>query len=74
MSGTYADTTDRENYVYTSGNIYANNARNHVPANNEFGGSGGGGGGVTNDSFEQGQGGNGSSGYLRIRGDASEQE
>ena len=74
MSGTYADTTDIENYVCTSGNINANNARNHDPANNEFGGSGGGGGGVTNDSFEQGQGGNGSSGYLRIRWDASEQE
>ena len=74
MSGTYGDTTDIENYVCTSGNINANNARNHDPANNEFGGSGGGGGGVTNDSFEQGQGGNGSSGYLRIRWDASEQE
>ena len=74
MSGTYADTTDIENYVCTSGNINANNARNHDPANNEFGGSGGGGGGVTNDSFEQGTGGNGSSGYLRIRWDASEQE
>ena len=74
MSGTYGDTTDIENYVCTSGNINANNARNHDPANNEFGGSGGGGGGVTNDSFEQGTGGNGSSGYLRIRWDASEQE
>ena len=74
MSGTYGDTTDIKNYVCTSGNINANNARNHDPANNEFGGSGGGGGGVTNDSFEQGTGGNGSSGYLRIRWDASEQE
>ena len=61
-------------YLCTSGNIKGNDARSHDPVNNEFGGSGGGGGGVVGDSFEQGSGGNGSSGYLRIRWDASEQE
>ena len=61
-------------YLCTSGNIKGNDARSHDPVNNEFGGSGGGGGGVVGDSFEQGAGGNGSSGYLRIRWDMSEQE
>ena len=61
-------------YLCTSGNIKGNDARSHDPVNNEFGGSGGGGGGVVGDSFEQGSGGNGSSGYLRIRWDMSEQE
>ena len=61
-------------YLCTSGNISGNNARSHDPVNNEFGGSGGGGGGVVADSFEQGKGGNGSSGYLRIRWDVTEQE
>ena len=61
-------------YLCTTGNISGNNGRSHDPVNNEFGGSGGGGGGVVGDSFEQGMGGNGSSGYLRIRWDASEQE
>ena len=62
------------NYLCTSGNIKGNDARSHDPVNNEFGGSGGGGGGVVDDSFELGSGGSGSSGYLRIRWDASEQE
>ena len=61
-------------YLCTTGNISGNNGRSHDPVNNEFGGSGGGGGGVVGDSFEQGMGGNGSSGYLRIRWDMSEQE
>ncbi len=62
------------NYLCTSGNIKGNDARSHDPVNNEFGGSGGGGGGVVDDSFELGSGGSGSSGYLRIRWDASEQD
>ena len=73
ISGTLGQTTNLK-YLCTSGNTKGNDARNHDPVNNEFGGSGGGGGGVKDDSFEQGQGGNGSSGYLRIRWDASEQE
>ena len=74
MSANYADSTDTANYVCTSGNINGNSGRAHDVANNEFGGSGGGGAGVVSDSFEQGSGGSGSSGYLRIRWDASEQE
>ena len=73
ISGTLGQTTNLK-YLCTSGNTKGNDARNHDPVNNEFGGSGGGGGGVKDDSFEQGTGGNGSSGYLRIRWDASEQE
>ena len=73
IAGTLGQTTNLK-YLCTSGNTKGNDARNHDPVNNEFGGSGGGGGGVKDDSFEQGQGGNGSSGYLRIRWDASEQE
>ena len=73
ISGTLGQTTNLK-YLCTSGNTKGNDARNHDPVNNEFGGSGGGGGGVKDDSFEQGAGGNGSSGYLRIRWDASEQE
>ena len=73
IQGTLGQTTNLK-YLCTSGNTKGNDARNHDPVNNEFGGSGGGGGGVKDDSFEQGQGGNGSSGYLRIRWDASEQE
>ena len=74
MSANYADSTDTANYVCTSGNINGNSGRVHDVANNEFGGSGGGGAGVVSDSFEQGSGGSGSSGYLRIRWDMSEQE
>ena len=74
MSANYADSTDTANYVCTSGNINGNSGRAHDVANNEFGGSGGGGAGVVSDSFEQGSGGSGSSGYLRIRWDMSEQE
>ena len=66
--------TTNINYLCASGNPKGNSALSHDPVNNEFGGSGGGGGGVVDDSFEQGTGGNGSSGYLRIRWDASEQE
>ena len=73
IQGTLGQTTNLK-YLCTSGNTKGNDARNHDPVNNEFGGSGGGGGGVKDDSFEQGTGGNGSSGYLRIRWDASEQE
>ena len=73
IAGTLGQTTNLK-YLCTSGNTKGNDARNHDPVNNEFGGSGGGGGGVKDDSFEQGTGGNGSSGYLRIRWDASEQE
>ena len=73
ISGALGQTTNLK-YLCTSGNTKGNDARNHDPVNNEFGGSGGGGGGVKDDSFEQGTGGNGSSGYLRIRWDASEQE
>ena len=73
IAGTLGQTTNLK-YLCTSGNTKGNDARNHDPVNNEFGGSGGGGGGVKDDSFEQGAGGNGSSGYLRIRWDASEQE
>ena len=73
IQGTLGQTTNLK-YLCTSGNTKGNDARNHDPVNNEFGGSGGGGGGVKDDSFEQGAGGNGSSGYLRIRWDASEQE
>ena len=60
--------------VIQEGCMMFNSGRVHDVANNEFGGSGGGGAGVVSDSFEQGSGGNGSSGYLRIRWDASEQE
>ncbi len=74
ISGTYGSTTDANAYLCTSGSPDGNSARSHDPVNNEFGGSGGGGAGAVGDSFEQGSGGNGSSGYLRIRWDASEQE
>ena len=74
MSFTYGTATDLNAYICTTGNINGNNAKSHDAANNEFGGSGGGGGGVVDDSFELGSGGSGSSGYLRIRWDASEQE
>ncbi len=74
LSGNNGVQTDPQQYICTTGNINGNNAKSHDAANNEFGGSGGGGGGVVDDSFELGSGGSGSSGYLRIRWDASEQE
>ena len=62
------------NYLCASGNTKGNSGLSHDPVNNEFGGSGGGGGGVTDNSFELGSGGNGSSGYLRIRWDMAEND
>ena len=62
------------NYLCASGNVKGNSGLSHDPVNNEFGGSGGGGGGVTDNSFELGSGGNGSSGYLRIRWDMAEND
>ena len=74
LSGNDGLQNNPQQYICTTGNINGNNAKTHDAANNEFGGSGGGGGGVVDDSFELGSGGSGSSGYLRIRWDASEQE
>ena len=61
-------------FVCTTGNINGASAKTHDPANNEYGGSGGGGGGVIGTSTEFGEGGNGASGYLRIRWNEAEQE
>ena len=62
------------NYLCASGNIKGNSALMHDPVNNEFGGGGGGGGGVADNSLELGSGGNGSSGYVRIRWDMAEND
>lgn len=70
--GTLGESTNI-NYICTTGNVSGNSARSHDPVNNEYGGSGGGGGGFTEKSSQQGKGGNGSNGYLRVRWDATQQ-
>ena len=73
MTYQYGDSADATKYTCTSGGINANSGRVHDPVNNEFGGSGGGGGGVVQGS-NPGEGGNGASGYLRIRWNEAEQD
>ncbi len=70
--GTLGETTNI-NYLCTSGSGSGNTAKSHDPVNNEYGGSGGGGGGIIENSSQLGKGGNGSSGYLRVRWDVTQQ-
>ena len=66
-TGTINGATGKMHSAQTDGESVVNNR------GGEYGGAGGGGGGVLPDSTEYGAGGNGSSGYLRIRWNAAEQ-
>ncbi len=60
-------------YLCSNGTVKGSSGKIHSAEENRYGGAGGGGGGVLSDFTEYGAGGNGSSGYLRIRWNAAEQ-
>lgn len=60
-------------YLCSNGTIKGSSGKIHGAEENRYGGAGGGGGGVLPDFTEYGAGGNGSSGYIRIRWNAAEQ-